>query len=76
MILHIVNLTNEGTWRGPIDELIPVGPINVSVRLSDGVRGGRARLLVSDTASSATPDAGWVEVRIPLLIDHEVIVLE
>src|SRR6185436_6322292 len=37
LILHIVNLTNEGAWRGPIDELIPVGPIRVGVRLLGGV---------------------------------------
>ena len=24
LILHLVNLTNAGTWRGPVDELIPV----------------------------------------------------
>src|SRR5262249_20380396 len=26
LIVHLVNLTNEGAWRGPVDELVPVGP--------------------------------------------------
>ena len=33
LILHVVNLTNEGTWRGPLDELIPVGPHEVRIKI-------------------------------------------
>lgn len=76
LILHIVNLTNEGTWRGPIDELIPVGPIDVGVRLTEGVRGA-ARLLVSEKAAmKVSRNAGWLKLSIPSITDHEVIVIE
>jgi len=27
LLLHLVNLTSAGTWRAPVEELIPVGPI-------------------------------------------------
>jgi hypothetical protein len=27
VILHLVNLTNAGAWRSPVDELIPVGSL-------------------------------------------------
>ena len=72
----MVNLTNEGTWRGPIDELIPVGPINVSVRLKDGVRGSRVLSLVSDKPVNAGVRSGWVRFELPAILDHEVLVIE
>ncbi len=39
LILHLVNLTSAGTWRAAIDELIPVGPFHVRVRLPGDVPG-------------------------------------
>ncbi len=30
-IVHIVNLTSAATWRAPVDELIPVGPVKVTL---------------------------------------------
>jgi hypothetical protein len=76
VILHIVNLTNEGTWRGPIDEVIPVGPVHVTVRLPQGVRAGQIRSLVSGTPIHRTSTAGAISFSIPAISDHEVIVLE
>ena len=29
MILHLVNLTSAATWRAPLEEYIPVGPIRI-----------------------------------------------
>ena len=76
LILHIVNLTNEGTWRGPIDELIPVGPISVGVRLVEGLRASRVRLLVSEKDATVSANAGWVRFSISSIVDHEVVVVE
>ena len=39
MILHLVNLTNENTWRQPLDELIPVGPFRVKMKLKPNMKG-------------------------------------
>jgi hypothetical protein len=76
LILHIVNLTNEGTWRGPIDELIPVGPIKVGVKLTEEVRGSRARSLVADRVVTAASLNGSVRFELPTILDHEVLVIE
>jgi hypothetical protein len=35
VILHVVNLISAGTWRAPIDELIPVGPLKIGVKLPE-----------------------------------------
>jgi hypothetical protein len=75
-ILHCVNLTNEGTWRGPLDELIPVGPLRVRMRLPDDVRGRRLRLLVSAQKPALEVKGGWARFALGSVMDHEVVVLE
>jgi hypothetical protein len=74
-IVHLVNLTNANTWRGPVEELIPVGPLKVAVRLPPGLRGGSLRLLVSGQAPTFTTADGWVRFELPSLLDQEVAVI-
>ncbi len=68
LILHLVNLTSAATWRAPIDELIPVGPIKVTIQ-----RAGlsTARLLVAN----ATVPVSQSKFEVPAILDHEVIVI-
>lgn len=75
LILHLVNLTNAGTWRAPVDELIPIGPLRIRVKLPAGIRSTQARLLVSGRLTSARTHEAWSELDLPRLLDHEVIVL-
>jgi hypothetical protein len=74
-ILHLVNLTSAGTWRAPVDELIPVGPLRLRVKLPDGVRGNKLRLLVSGQRASASVKNGWSTFEIKSVLDHEVVVI-
>ena len=67
-ILHIVNLTSAGTWRAPVDELIPVGPIQVEL---PNINTSRARLLVSGGGTHPSN-----KLRIAQILDHEVILFE
>ncbi len=76
LILHLVNLTSAGTWRAPIHELIPVGPLTVRAQLPDGVGGASARLLVAGDAAATGVEAGWVRFAVPAVTDHEVVVVE
>lgn len=75
LILHIVNLTSAGTWRQPVDELIPVGPLKVRVRLPEDVRGRRPGLLVGNQKISAAVKNGWSHFEIKSVLDHEVVVI-
>ena len=75
LILHLLNLTNSGTWRAPIEELIPVGPIRVRVKLGQGIAGRSARLLVSSAPTSVSVNEGWAEVELRSILDHEVVVI-
>ena len=38
MTVHLVNLTNPMMMKGPLREMIPVGPERVRIRLSPGIR--------------------------------------
>jgi Hypothetical glycosyl hydrolase 6 len=75
MILHLVNLTSEASWRAPLDELIRVGPFTVKVRLPESVRRPAARLLVSGADRPVTVENGLAVIRIESILDHEVVVI-
>jgi hypothetical protein len=75
LILHLVNLTSAGTWRQPVDEYIPVGPVRVKVRLQSGVKTGNLRSLVCEQKITGTVKSGWVGFVINSITDHEVIVI-
>jgi hypothetical protein len=76
LILHVVNLNNANTWRTPVHELTPIGPLRV--RLRSGTRGRlRARSLVDGTQRPLRRSKdGWIEIAIERVLDHEVLVLE
>jgi hypothetical protein len=74
-ILHLVNLTSAGTWRQPVEELIPVGPLKVGIKLNDQVRGNRIQTLVSKQKISATVEKGWRHFKVESVLDHEVLII-
>ncbi len=75
VILHVVNLTNAGTWRAPVDELIPIGPLKVRVVLPKDIRARGARLLVSGNKHRLSIKDGWASFEIKSVLDHEVAVV-
>lgn len=75
LIVHIVNLTNEGAWRGPIDELISVGPFKMRIKLPSDLHVRAAESLVSATKPAISIQQGWATVEIKQVVDHEVLVL-
>jgi hypothetical protein len=76
MILHLINLTSEATWRAPVDELIRVGPFQVSVRLPSTVRARSAQLLVAGGTRALRVSNGMATFTIDSILDHEVAVIE
>lgn len=75
LILHIVNLTSASTWRQPVDELIPVGPLRVKIMLPDDIRGKMLQFLVSEKKDSADVKNGWCVFNINSVTDHEVCII-
>jgi hypothetical protein len=74
LVLHLVNLTNAGTWRQPTDQLIRIGPVAVRVRLPKGIQ-ATVRSLVSPSPISVRAGDDAVEFELPSILDHEVLVL-
>lgn len=75
LILHVTNLISAGTWRGPIDEFVPIGPISVKIKLTDDVKGNNLKLLVSGQTVSGAAKDGWCQFRINSILNHEVVVI-
>ncbi len=75
MILHIMNLISAGTWRGQVDEYIPIGPLTVRVKLADDVPGKNIRMIVSGQKAISAVKNGWCQFRINSILNHEVVVL-
>jgi hypothetical protein len=76
LILHLINLTNAATWRAPMDDSIPVGPLQVKVQLPQDVRGGHAECLVATRKLAVTVREKWAAFELLSVLDHEVVVLE
>jgi hypothetical protein len=75
MILHLVNLTSEATWRAPLDELIRVGPFKITVRVPDKVTNPTAKLLVSGARRRVAVEGGMGVIEVESILDHEVVVV-
>jgi hypothetical protein len=75
LILHLVNLTSSGTWRAPIDELISIGPLEVSIKMPAGARAGNARLTVSTGTLPVQTNQGWARFSVKSILNHEMIVI-
>ena len=72
VIVHLVNLTHTNTWKGPVDELNPIGAQRVTIDLPTGRRAASARLLVADQGAALD----GATVIVPSVLDHEVLVVE
>jgi hypothetical protein len=77
MTVHLVNLTNPMMMKGPFRELLPVGPLEVQIRVPADARVGAVRLLTARTIPSVEPRPdGTVRIVVPEVLDHEVVALE
>ncbi len=76
MVLHLVNLTGVGSWRAPMEEIIPVGLVAVSVR--DPLRSPHRVVTwrVSGETARAAPRDGWLRFTLPMVHEHEMAVIE
>jgi hypothetical protein len=76
LTVHLVNLTNPMTMKGPFREFVPVGPFTVKLRLPEGTRPRRVQLLVAGTIPWAEEVAGALTVTVPSVSDHEVVAVD
>jgi hypothetical protein len=76
MTVHLVNLTNPMMMKGPIRELIRIGPYKVRVRLPDRSRPRRVQLLAASTFPRVERTGQYLTLTIPSILDHEVVAID
>jgi hypothetical protein len=76
MTVHLVNLTNPMAMKGPFRELIRVGEQKLRVRLPDGVKSGKVRLLAADRAPKLVRSAHDLLITVPSVLDHEIVAID
>ena len=73
---HLVNLTNSMMMKGPIREILPIGPQKVRVKLPDGAKARSVRFLVSEAKAQWRQNGGWIETTTPSISLHEVVAID
>ncbi len=74
-MLHLVNLTGQNVWRGQMPDYVPVGPLAVRVRLSEGIAGAGVQPLVAGETVRGEREGDWLTFAAPSVCDHEVAVV-
>jgi hypothetical protein len=59
--------------KGPLREILPIGPQKVRVQLPDGAKARSVRFLVSEAKAQWRQNGGWIETTTPPIGLHEVI---
>jgi hypothetical protein len=81
MTVHLVNLSNPMLMKGPLREIIPLGPQKVRIRLPASAHPTRAQLLTLGTQVPIVEDAGAggsrvLTLTVPSIDVHEVIAID
>jgi hypothetical protein len=59
--------------KGPLREILSIGPQKVRVKLPEGAKARNVRFLVSEAKAQWRQSGGWVETTTPPIALHEVI---
>ena len=76
MTVHLVNLTNPMMMKGPLREVIPLSQQRVSIRIPQGSRVARVRLLVAGAAAPHHNEGAVIHLTVPSIGVHEVVALD
>jgi hypothetical protein len=76
MTVHLVNMTNPMMMKGPLREVIPVGPLRVRLRVPAGTRAKGVHLLTAGTSVRAQEVRGVLTVVVPSVDVHEVVAVD
>ena len=76
MTVHLVNLTNPMMMKGPLREIIPIGPLTVRARVPNGLRATKVKLLTAGTSAAPQDVNGTLTVKVPTVDVHEVIAVD
>jgi hypothetical protein len=76
LTVHLVNLTNPMTMKGPYRDIVPTGPFTVQLTLPEGARVHGVRLLEADHTVDARRDGTRLLISVPSVALHEIVAVE
>jgi hypothetical protein len=76
LTIHLVNLSNPMMMKGPAREILPIGEQKVRVRLPEGSRGKRVRLLAAARTPHVTHSGAYLSITVPTILNHEVVAID
>jgi hypothetical protein len=76
MTVHLVNLTNPMMMKGPLREVIPIGPQQLRVRLPKGARAKKVQLLTAGSTHRPAESDGVLTLTVPSIDVHEVVAID
>ena len=74
--VHLVNLSNPMMMKGPLREILPIGPQKVRVKLPDGAKARSVRFLVGEAKAQWRQSGAWIETTTPPIALHEVVAID
>jgi hypothetical protein len=74
--IHLVNLTNPMTMKGPYRDFFPIGVQILKLHLPSGIRANHVRLLVADKSVAFELSGSVLKVTVPSILDHEVVAID
>jgi hypothetical protein len=74
--VHLVNLTNPMMFKGPLREVLPIGPLRVRVRMPGGREPRAVRLLTAGAGVPIDRSGNVLSVTVPSVGVHEVIAID
>jgi hypothetical protein len=76
MTVHLVNLTNPMMMKGPIREVLPVGPLRVRVRMPGGLEPRGIHLLTAGSSLPVEQSGNVLSLTVPSVGVHEVVAID
>jgi hypothetical protein len=75
LILHLINLTNAATWRHPVEERMPIGPIKIKIMVPETAAFTNADLKVANRPVELNVTNGTLELVVESVSSHEMLVI-
>jgi hypothetical protein len=76
LTVHLVNLTNPMMMRGPLREVVPIGPLEVRIELPAGATARRVQLLTAGSVLPVRQRGRTLTVTVPSVDVHEIVAID
>ncbi|HUR17047.1 MAG TPA: beta-galactosidase trimerization domain-containing protein, partial [Candidatus Limnocylindrales bacterium] len=76
LTVHLVNLTNPMMMKGPLREVLPIGPLTVRIQLPAGLRARKVHLLTAGIEPRVQSAGTSIVVTVPSVEVHEVVAID